>query len=115
MRHRAQHAVPLRQKAFSHNSSGANIDPDTWLDNQGSYHDDKLHVVERFTRKGNVLHYEVTDEDPTMFAEPFHPKPVDIILGKAGQHVGQDYPCSEMDQSHYTNREFADGGSRAKA
>jgi hypothetical protein len=78
-----------------------NIDPDTWIDNQGSYHDDKLHVVERFTRKGNVLHYEVTDEDPSMFAEPFHPRSVDILLGKPGQHVGQDYPCSEIDQSHY--------------
>jgi hypothetical protein len=78
------------------------IDPDTWIDNQGSYHDDKLHVIERFTRKGNVLHYEVTDEDPTMFAEPFHPHPADILLGKPGQHVTQDYPCSEMDQAHYT-------------
>lgn len=80
-----------------------NIDPDTWIDNQGSYHDDKLHVVERLTRKGNVLHYEVTDEDPTMFAEPFHAAPLDLLLGKPGQHVTQDYPCSEMDQAHYTN------------
>lgn len=80
-----------------------NIDPDTWLDNQGSYHDDKLHVIERLTRKGNVLHYEVTDEDATMFAEPFHPRALDLLVGKPGQHVAQDYPCSEMDQSHYTN------------
>lgn len=79
-----------------------NIDPDTWIDGMGSYHDDKLHVTERITRKGNAIHYEVVDEDPTMFAEPFHPRPVDRLLGAPGQHVGQDYPCSEMDQSHYT-------------
>jgi len=81
----------------------ANIDPDTWIDSQGSYHDDKLHVIERYTRKGNALHYEVTVEDPTMFAQPFHPRPTDLLLGKPGEHVAQDYPCSEMDQSHYVN------------
>jgi hypothetical protein len=53
-----------------------NIDPDTWLDGDGSFHDDNLQVVERLTRQGNTLRYEVTADDPTLFQKPFSPKPV---------------------------------------
>lgn len=79
--------------------------PDTWLDLDGSFHDDNMHVVERFTRQGNTLRYEVTVEDPTLFAKPFSPKPRTLLLGKPSEHVQEDYPCVEMDQSHLTSDE----------
>jgi hypothetical protein len=43
----------------------------TWLGRGGLIHSDKMHVVERFTRQGDALLYDVTVEDPEMFAQPW--------------------------------------------
>src|SRR5437867_842173 len=51
----------------------SNFDSETWLDGDGDFHDDNLHVAERFTRKGNTLEYDVTIEDPTLFTRPWKP------------------------------------------
>jgi hypothetical protein len=82
-----------------------NFSPDTWLDRDGAIHDQNLHVIEKFTRQGNTLKYEVTAEDPTLFLQPFTAKPKTLILGKAGQHAGEDYPCIEQDQDHLVTHE----------
>ena len=42
----------------------------TWLARGGFIHSDQMHVVEKFTRKGNQILYEVTVEDPEVLAEP---------------------------------------------
>lgn len=78
-----------------------NIDPDTWLDGDGSFHDQNLHVIEKFTRQGNTLRYEVTEDDPTLFAETFVRKPKVLLLGKASQHAEENYPCQERDQGNF--------------
>lgn len=82
-----------------------NFSPDTWIDHDGSWHDDNLHVIETFTRKGNTLTYAVKMEDPTLFAEPFTPKPITLILGAPGKHADEDYPCVEQDQPHFVGTE----------
>jgi hypothetical protein len=82
-----------------------NFSPDTWIDRDGSWHDENLHVIERFTRKGNTLTYEVTVEDPTLFVEPFKPKPVTLILGAPERHAGEDYPCVEKSRAHMVTEE----------
>jgi len=43
----------------------------TWLGRGGLIHSDKMRVIERFTRQGDALLYDVTVEDPEMFAEPW--------------------------------------------
>jgi len=43
----------------------------TWLGRGGFIHSEHMHVVERFTRQGNVLLYDVTVEDPEMLVEPY--------------------------------------------
>jgi hypothetical protein len=44
----------------------------TWFDNAGNYHSDQLHVVERYTPiDGTHMDYEVTIEDPKVFARPW--------------------------------------------
>ena len=43
----------------------------TWLGRGGLIHSDKMRVVEKFTRKGNEMLYEVTVEDPEMLIEPW--------------------------------------------
>jgi hypothetical protein len=97
-----------------------NIDPDTWLDGNGTFHDDNLHVVERFTRKGDTLQYDVTVEDPTLFTEPWRfisrrtggrPGSTTRLLRPVNEHAGvplpsgqkniqEDLPCVERDQQH---------------
>jgi hypothetical protein len=43
----------------------------TWLARGGFFHSDQMRVVEKFTRKGNEILYEVTVEDPVVLAEPW--------------------------------------------
>jgi hypothetical protein len=43
----------------------------TWLGRGGLIHSDLMHVVERFTRQGDVILYDVTVEDPEMLVEPW--------------------------------------------
>jgi hypothetical protein len=43
----------------------------TWLARGGFFHSDKMRVVERFTRQGNEVVYEVAVEDPEVLVEPW--------------------------------------------
>jgi hypothetical protein len=43
----------------------------TWLGRGGFIHSEQMHVVERFTRQGDVLLYDVTVEDPETLVEPY--------------------------------------------
>ncbi|MEO5922314.1 MAG: hypothetical protein ABIR70_00650 [Bryobacteraceae bacterium] len=49
-----------------------NFKPETWLDSAGTFHSNKLHVVERYTRTApNTMRYEATIEDPEVFERPW--------------------------------------------
>jgi len=43
----------------------------TWLGRGGFFHSTSMHVVEKFTRQGDVLLYDVTVEDPEVLVEPY--------------------------------------------
>jgi hypothetical protein len=43
----------------------------TWLARGGFFHSEQMRVVERFTRQGDEILYEVTVEDPEVLAEPW--------------------------------------------
>ncbi len=43
----------------------------SWLDGHGMTHSDQLHTLERFHRRGNVLEYSLTIEDPKTFSRPW--------------------------------------------
>jgi len=43
----------------------------TWLSRGGFFHTSDMHVVEKLTRSGNEIKYEVTVEDPEVLVEPF--------------------------------------------
>ena len=47
------------------------ISDETWLARGGYFHSDQMRVVEKFTRTGNQLLYEVTVEDPEVLVEPW--------------------------------------------
>jgi hypothetical protein len=52
----------------------------TWLARGGFFHSDQTHVVEKFTRNGNKILYEVTVEDPEVLAEPWVMTPREMTL-----------------------------------
>jgi len=80
-----------------------NFSDDTWLDNDGSFHTAHMHVVERLSRKGNSLSYQATVEDPEVMTQPWLAPARVVVVGAAGQHVAQDYPCIEKDVDHFVN------------
>lgn len=43
----------------------------TWFGRGGFFHSGQMHVIERFTRQGDALLYDVTVEDPDVLAEPY--------------------------------------------
>ncbi|HEY7337103.1 MAG TPA: hypothetical protein VH639_19575 [Bryobacteraceae bacterium] len=43
----------------------------TWLGRGGLFHSGEMHVVERFTRQGDALLYDVTVEDPEVLTGPW--------------------------------------------
>jgi hypothetical protein len=43
----------------------------TWLGRGGFFHSGQMHVIERFTRQGDALLYDVTVEDPEVLVEPW--------------------------------------------
>ncbi len=43
----------------------------TWLGRGGFFHSANMHIVERFTRKGDEILYEATIDDPSVFVEPW--------------------------------------------
>ena len=43
----------------------------TWLGRGGLFHSGSMHIVEKFTRVGNEIRYDMTIEDPEVFVEPW--------------------------------------------
>jgi hypothetical protein len=43
----------------------------TWLGRGGLFHSDNMHIIEKITRVGNEIHYDMTVEDPDVFVEPW--------------------------------------------
>jgi hypothetical protein len=43
----------------------------TWLGRGGFFHSGSMHIIERLTRVGNELRYDMTIEDPESFVEPW--------------------------------------------
>ena len=43
----------------------------TWIGRGGFFHSDRMRVVERFTRQGDAILYDVTVEDPEVLLEPW--------------------------------------------
>lgn len=65
----------------------------TWLAGTGTFHSDKLHVVEKFTRMDeNTIAYEVTMEDPEVLTKPWVQR--STIMLRPGTRL-REYECAE--------------------
>jgi hypothetical protein len=62
----------------------------TWLARGGFFHSDQMRVVEKLTRKGDEIWYEVTVEDPVVLLEPWvmTPRLLRITPESAGPFAG---------------------------
>jgi hypothetical protein len=61
----------------------------TWLDKGGYFHSDKMRVLERFRREGNVLHYQVTVEHES---ERLHSRRIALPGLRLDKHGYQSTP-----------------------
>ena len=77
----------------------------TWLGRGGFFHSDQMHVVEKFTRQGDAILYDVTVEDPEVLVEPW----VLPTRTRAAQHESQRGPAAGARQ---LRDEFRDRSGR---
>src|SRR5580692_10234870 len=79
-----------------------NFVDDTWLSQNGTIHSDAMHVIEKLSREGNVINWEISIEDPKVFTRPWvysrH-----LIHGLASGHALEEAPCVEHDGNHLVN------------
>jgi hypothetical protein len=62
-------------------------------------HSDQLHVVERWTRTGDVITYEATVEDPVMFTKPWVMTPRQTQLAAPDDYI-RPTSCVPYDKPH---------------
>ncbi len=81
------------------------LNDDTWLGSGtvgpklAMMHSDKLHVVERWTRTGNVITYEATVDDPVMFTKPWVMTPRQTQLAAPDDYI-RPTMCIPYDKAH---------------
>jgi len=80
----------------------------TWLGRGGLIHSSSMHIIEKLTRVGNELRYDMTIEDPEMFVEPFV-MPTRILRQGAGGFGGDGIQaersyCEVYEDGNVTNQ-----------
>jgi hypothetical protein len=59
----------------------------TWIGRGGFFHTSEMHIVERFTREGDAIFYDLTLEDPEVLAEPLV-FPTRVLRRNPGANAG---------------------------
>jgi len=77
----------------------------SWLGWPGWFHSNQMRVVERFTRQGNTLRYEVTVHDPEVLVEPWGMEPRTLNLNTSSATYLEDPACLEQDLPHMLTKE----------
>ena len=77
------------------------LNDETWLGGGKfqNYHSDKLHVVERWSRQGDVMSRTVTVEDPVMFTKPWSFGPEKTTIANKNDYI-QPEMCRTNDKAH---------------
>ena len=72
----------------------------TWLARGGFFHSDQLRVIEKFTRTGNDVLYEVTIEDPEVLVEPWvmTPRTLRLVDRPGAGLLPERANCSEIEK-----------------
>ncbi len=74
----------------------------TWLGRGGLFHSADMHIVEKFTRKGDEILYEITIEDPDVLVEPWVMEPRTLRLNGAADAglVAERANCEVYETGH---------------
>src|SRR6195256_411901 len=67
----------------------------TWLGRGGLIHSSSMHIIEKLTRVGNELRYDMTIEDPEMFVEPFV-MPTRVLRAGSGDGIQPERAFCEV-------------------
>jgi hypothetical protein len=73
-----------------------NLADDTWLGDGGMLHTENTRVIERLTRKGDTLTWQVTVEDPEVLAEPWQLNPRVLTL-RPDDEIEEAAFCEDRD------------------
>ena len=78
----------------------------TWLARGGFFHSDQMRVVEKFTRQGSQMLYEVTVEDPEVLAEPWvmTPRVMRLIPNPDAGLIGERGNCEVYEEGVITSQ-----------
>ena len=74
-----------------------NFTDETWLARGGYFHSDQMRVVEKFTRTGNQLVYDVTVEDPEVLVEPWVMPTRRMTAGGTNTVIAERGSCTESE------------------
>ena len=70
---------------------------ETWLGRGGFFHSDQMRVIEKFTRTGNQMLYEVTVEDPEVLVEPWVMPARTLRIANGNTIVAERGSCTESE------------------
>jgi hypothetical protein len=81
----------------------------TWLGRGGLIHSSSMHIIEKLTRVGNEIRYDMTIEDPEMFVEPFVMPTRMLRNGQGGPFGGDGIQaersfCEVYEEGNVTNQ-----------
>jgi len=78
----------------------------TWFGRGGLFHSGDTHVVEKFTRKGDEILYEITIEDPEVLVEPWVMTPRTMRLNKTPEAgiVAERAYCEVYEEGNVTTQ-----------
>jgi hypothetical protein len=77
---------------------------ETWLGRGGYFHSDQMRVVEKFTRTGNQLLYEVTVEDPVVLVEPWVMPSRTLRLAPNNTIIAERGSCTESEHKEVSTQ-----------
>src|SRR5436190_9566260 len=77
---------------------------ETWLGRGGLFHSDEMHVIEKFTRKGNEMLYEVTVEDPVVLAKPWVMNPRTLRLTARPAMIAERGSCTDTEHAEVSTQ-----------
>ena len=81
------------------------FDDTTWLGRGGLIHSGSMHIVEKLTRVGNEIRYDMTIEDPEVFVEPWvMPTRVLRAGGAAVQIQAERANCEVYEEGNVSNQ-----------
>ncbi|HUA20941.1 MAG TPA: hypothetical protein VMB25_19465 [Bryobacteraceae bacterium] len=76
----------------------------TWLGRGGLFHSADMHIIEKLTRVGNELHYDMTIDDPDSFIEPWVMPTRILRPGRGDGIIPERSFCEVYETGHITTQ-----------